>query len=245
MARWPTKPVTRYVAPTLSEAGLIRLEASAMTLIGAAPSRSRTRVMSPPELFFGFVVSRPVVVARRPSLASARPAAGIVIGVGRAPVPRLRTAPFDGRISSWPYGAASFPVTSRSVPRAKRRAVRRQVNDETGVTGGDREQRRSPEAAGFGDDHAGRPDGRPDRRASEPSRADEDRRRGRRDRRRGRSGVAVGRGVRGRDRASGSASDRASGVGAASGRASQSVWAVGVGVATTASSSPGSVAWIR
>ena len=33
-------------------------------------------------------------------------------------MPRLRTAPFDGRISSWPYGAASFPVTSRSVPRA-------------------------------------------------------------------------------------------------------------------------------
>ena len=217
-----------------------------MTLIGPAPARSMTRVVSPPELFFGFVVSRPVVVARRPSLASARPAAGIVIGVGRTPVPRLRTAPFDGRISSWPYGAASFPVTSRSVPRANvgpsagrwttRPASPEAIPSNAGVP-------RRPASATT---TPGRPNGRPDR--QRPDRREGDGgRRGRRDRRRGRSwcrgrtrGPARDR-RRGRRRTGGRQRRRRGRRAGCRGRCRR----VGVGVARTTSSSPGSVAWIR
>ena len=102
-----------------------------------------------------------------------------------------------GRISSWPYGAASLPVTSSRVPRGERRRPRRAADDEPGARVADREQRRASRGAGLGDDDAGRPHARA--RAEGLGRAqrrDIGRRgRARRGRRRSAVGVAVGRGV--------------------------------------------------
>ena len=72
---------------------------------------------SPPVAFFGLATRRPVVVTRRPSIGSLRPPDGTVIGAGRLPVPRTRMSALAGRISSWPYGAASLPVSSSRAPR--------------------------------------------------------------------------------------------------------------------------------
>ena len=61
------RPSTRYVAPTLSDPVAIRLDASATTLTGVPPSRSRTTVTSPPAVRRGFAARRPVVATSRPS----------------------------------------------------------------------------------------------------------------------------------------------------------------------------------
>src|SRR5204863_230312 len=81
-ARCPTKPTTRYVAPTLSDAAATRLDGSAMTLTDVPPSRSRTIVHTPADVFFGLAVRRPVAVTRCPSLDSVRPERLSALGVG-------------------------------------------------------------------------------------------------------------------------------------------------------------------
>ena len=158
---------------------------------------------------------------------------------------------FAGRISSWPYGAASLPATSSSVPRAYVPDAGGQVDDEAARRVGDAQQGRGAEPPGLRDHHAGRPHLRPDcDRADLPEGEDRARRR--------RVGVVVAPGSD-VDVAVGVGVGATVGVGAGVG-VGVAVWegvglvvgdgAVGVGVgvgvgAGASSSSPAKVAWIR
>ena len=102
----------------MNHAAFTRLDASAITLTELAPSRSRMSVISPLVVFVGFAVRRPVADTILPSSPSARPAGGTARGTGSDAVPAARKSAVLGRISSCPYGAASLPLTSISVPRA-------------------------------------------------------------------------------------------------------------------------------
>ena len=113
--------MTRYVAPSLEGRVLDPARDVGHHLDRTTPRRVRGRsVRSPPAAFFGLATRRPVVVTRRPSIGSLRPADGTAIGAGRLPVPRTWMSALAGRISSWPYGAASFPVISSRVPALDR-----------------------------------------------------------------------------------------------------------------------------
>src|SRR3954464_5466121 len=90
-----------------------------MTLIGAAASRSRITVVSPLVDFVAFAVTRPVAVTRRASKDSPRPADGTARTTGTAEVPITCRSAAAGRTSSWPYGAASFPLPSTPLPLAR------------------------------------------------------------------------------------------------------------------------------
>src|SRR3954468_4658574 len=117
VARWPATPMTRYVPPTFNDPRSTRLDASAITLIGLAPSRSSVTVVSPLVDLVALAVTRPVALTNRASRDSASPADGTVRTAGSTEVPMGCRSAVPGRISSWPYGAASFPLTSSSVPR--------------------------------------------------------------------------------------------------------------------------------
>ena len=145
MARWPPMPVIRYVAPTWNAAVVMPLEASAMTLTVASPARSRTRLRSPLAAFVGRVAEaagddheaprwprrdRP----RRPRRRS-----------GSAARPSVTSPPAAGRISSWPYGAASGPVTATTVPAMVRPCRPGSSDGDPGGRVADREQRGRPE----------------------------------------------------------------------------------------------------
>ena len=67
--------------------------------------------------FDGFALRTPLAVTRRPSVDSSSPPGGACIGLGNVPLPVTWTSASPGRISSWPYGSASFPATWRTEPR--------------------------------------------------------------------------------------------------------------------------------
>ena len=162
-----------------------------MTLTGAPPSRTRMSVMSPAAVLAGFDPRRPVVETSRPSSDSARAAAPSGDGSGMGPVPTIRTPVSAGRISSCPYGAASLPATSRSVPRARDPAPDRPRTTSPALASPIAMRRRRPEAARLCHHHAGGRDASPDRKR--PDRAQ-------RQRARGRSRCGRGRWRRGRRR---------------------------------------------
>jgi hypothetical protein len=79
----------------------------------------RTAANPPPVVFVGLCSMVPVIAARRASVASPRSAAStLVAGGSDAPVEIGTIPPTAARTSSWPYGSASLPLTSRSAPRA-------------------------------------------------------------------------------------------------------------------------------
>ena len=151
-----------------------------------------------------------------------------------------------GRISSWPYGAASLPVTSSRAPRWYVAASARHVHDQAGGRVTDRQEGGRPEPALLGGHDAGGAHHRSRPGSSGRRRVGSSQGEGRRGgRRRSASGSAwaspVGR--RGSDRVGVGV-----GVGAVGGSRRRVSVGVGVGLgvgAGASSSSPARVAWIR
>ena len=82
-------------------------------------------------------------------------------------VPRMRTSASVGRISSWPYGAASLPATSSRVPRPSDPSPDAPRTTSPAVRVADRQQGRRPETSGLRDDDAGRPHASAERKGSD------------------------------------------------------------------------------
>ncbi len=117
VARCPAIPTMRYVAFGWSRVAVRPLDASAWTVSLEPSERSKRNVRSPPADRVGLASSRPRTETSRPSVDSPGPfdPSGTGWGTGADPVERM--SPVLGRSSSWPYGSASTPLTTREVPR--------------------------------------------------------------------------------------------------------------------------------
>ena len=195
---------------------------------------------SPAADFVGLASSRPVAVTRWPSSASTRAAAPSDVGVGSAPVPRMRTSASVGRISSWPYGAASLPATSSRVPRASDPSPDAPRTTSPPSASPIASRAGVPSRPGSATIDAGRPHARAERKGSDSAQ--------RRDIGRWASGSAWASASRSASRwgvasAWRSVPARLVGVGVAlarwaSGRPTRSAWASGVGAGVASASSP-------
>ena len=107
----------RYRAPRANDPCPRPLDASAITLIRVPSESSIVSVISPLVDLVGRVATIPLRRTSRPSVDSLGPAGGRSDGAGTEPVPIATTPAAAGRISSWPYGSASGPVTSSIWPR--------------------------------------------------------------------------------------------------------------------------------
>ncbi len=106
------------MAPASNAVDGTPLDRSASTLSVGTPARSSESVRSPPEPLVGRFGTTPLTTTRRLSVASPAASDPSAIGAGSVPGPTTTVPLASGRISSWPYGAASLPVTSTSMPRA-------------------------------------------------------------------------------------------------------------------------------
>ena len=116
-----------------------------------SPASSTTHRARPPADFVGACSTMPVRVTSRPSVASPSSADPTAAGAGSG----IRVAsgtipPTVVRISSWPYGSASVPLTTSRSPRAGRATSVGQPDEDAAGVIAEGEQRGRPEPAGLG-----------------------------------------------------------------------------------------------
>ncbi len=115
--------------------------------------------MSPLVDLVGLAATTPLRRTSRPSVDSLGPEGGRSEGAGAEPVPVATMPVAEGRISSWPYGSASGPVTSRTWPRDGGATPLGQLDDDAAGRIRDRQERRCSQPTRLGGDDATHDDG--------------------------------------------------------------------------------------